>query len=71
MKEGVKIITSKDHAAAEVTMDHWTLHMDKFQEGKEPLFQRTNEFFDLNYQKCKGPVNSCLGRKDASRSTCH
>ena len=30
--------------------------MDKFQEGKEPLFQRTKEFFDLNYQECKGPV---------------
>src|SRR6218665_119212 len=45
VKEGVKIVTSKDHAATEVMMDHWTLHMDKFQEGKEPLFQRTREFF--------------------------
>src|SRR6218665_933481 len=48
VKEGVKIVTSKDHASTEVMMDHWSLHMDKFQEGKEPLFQRTKEFFDLS-----------------------
>ena len=55
MKEGL-IVTTKDHAAEEMMKDHWTLHMDKFQEGKEPLFQRTNEFFNTKYQECKGPV---------------
>jgi ribonuclease HI len=56
LKQGVKIVTSKDHAAEEVMKDHWTLHRDKFQQGKEPLYKRTREFFDTNYQDCKGPL---------------
>lgn len=56
VKQGVNIVTSKDHVAEDAMKDHWTLHWGKFQDGKQPLLLRTSEFFNTMFQECKGPA---------------
>lgn len=51
--EMAKIVASKDHATEDMMNDRWTLHMGKFKEGKEPLFQPDKKIWDTRYEECR------------------
>jgi len=56
LKQAIKILTTKHHPAAPSMADHWTLHRGKYKPGKEPLYNRTKDYINTHYQKCKGPT---------------